>query len=511
MPISGSRLDLLMNLTGTSNGELGKALNFDTSYISRIRSGKRGIPRHQPFVEPAAGFFADKLSGDTMLRSVAAFLISPDTPWPADLETAAARIAGWLRFDIGDGYRVVEEFLRIFSTTVLPSCRPICETLPLPMPETTGFLGNEGKRQAMELLVNDMVSRTEDPGQLLFYSDEDLTWLTEDRAYFEQWKQKVICYLLHGGKICLIHTANRELSEVFTEMEFFMPFYLCGNVEPYYCPVLLDGIFRRTMCIYSGRRAIAGQSIGEDTARSTSFLITHSDTLRAMEYDYRRFLSMCKPVMRIIGPGDACEIEALHSYFRQEYDIIHAGRTPMLGTLPEAALKSMEQRSTETIQVKQIRRCISVIMEKLGSGISVTEVLNLPSVTDIRSGLVPLAFSASLGFPNMSYTPAELRMQLIHVVELMEQFPNYHVILSARLPENVDILAAEEAALLARLGTDGKAFFFPMNRAVTALWKYLDLYTGRENRESVIRTMNEMIFELGNCGMGSCCKSPNRN
>lgn len=496
MPISGSRLDLLMNLTGTSNGELGKALNFDTSYISRIRAGKRGIPRHQPFVEPAASFFAEKLSEDMMLRSVAAVLISPDTPWPADLETAAARIAGWLRFDIGDGYKVVEDFLHIFSTVPLPVCQEITETLPLPMMETTGFLGNEGKRQAMELLLNDIVSQDDEPGQLLFYSDEDLTWLTEHHEYYEQWKQKVIYYLLHGGKLLLIHTASRELSEVFTEMEFFMPFYMCGNVEPYYCPVLLDGIFRRTLCILSGRRALAGQSIGEDTARSTSFLISHADTLRAMEYDYRRFLSMCKPVMRIVDPKDASAVGIMNELFPREYSIIHAGRTPMLGTLPESALKSMEQRNIDAAHIKKIRSCISIIAEKLESGVSVTEILNLPPTDDIKKGKVPLAFSVSLGLQSLTYTASEMRLQMIYLVQLMEQYPNFHVILASGIPENVDILTAEEAALLVRLGAGGKAFYFPMNRAVTALWKYMDVFTNRENRESTIRTINEIIFDL---------------
>ena len=500
MPISGSRLDLLMNLTGTSNGELGKALNFDTSYISRIRTGKRGIPRHQPFVEPASRFFAVKLSENTMLRSVAAFLISPETPWPADAETAAARIAGWLRFDIGDGYKVVEHFLKVFTSVPLPICQPLNETLPLPQPETTGFLGNEGKRQAMELFVNDMVSMEGDSSQVLFYSDEDLTWLTEDRNYHKSWSQKGINYLLNGGRICLIHTANRELSEVFTEMEFFMPFYMCGNVEPYYCPVLLDGIFRRTLCILSGRRAIAGQSIGEDTAQSASFLISHADTLRAMEYDYRRFLSMCRPIMRIVDPGDPSESGVMNELFQRDYSIIHVGRTPMLGMLPESVLKSMEQRGMEAVQMKLIRNCISIIVEKLESGVAVTELLNLPTIDDVRNGTVPLAFSSSLGLRNLSYAAHELRLQLIYIIQLMEQYPNFHVILAPILPENVDILAAEEAALLVRLETGGKAFYFPKNRAVTALWNYLDYHASRENREKTMRTMNELIFELGNYG-----------
>ena len=54
--VSG-KIDFLMRVTGTSNAQLARALSFDASYISRIRSGKRGLPPELPFIEPAAAFF----------------------------------------------------------------------------------------------------------------------------------------------------------------------------------------------------------------------------------------------------------------------------------------------------------------------------------------------------------------------------------------------------------------------------------------------------------------------
>ena len=38
------KLDYIMKLTNTKNSDLAKALDFDPSYVSRMRSGKRGIP-----------------------------------------------------------------------------------------------------------------------------------------------------------------------------------------------------------------------------------------------------------------------------------------------------------------------------------------------------------------------------------------------------------------------------------------------------------------------------------
>lgn len=64
------KIDFLMKITGTQNAALGKALSYDASYISRIRNGKRGLPLQQPFIEPAAEFFANAITQDYQIKAV---------------------------------------------------------------------------------------------------------------------------------------------------------------------------------------------------------------------------------------------------------------------------------------------------------------------------------------------------------------------------------------------------------------------------------------------------------
>ena len=70
------KLDFLMTLTATSNSTLGRALSYDASYISRVRAGKRGLPRRQPFVQPAAEYFARKIILPVQ-QNAAASLLTP--------------------------------------------------------------------------------------------------------------------------------------------------------------------------------------------------------------------------------------------------------------------------------------------------------------------------------------------------------------------------------------------------------------------------------------------------
>ena len=45
--IIADKLNFLMKVTGTKNNMLSRALNFDASHISRIRTGQRGLPSHR--------------------------------------------------------------------------------------------------------------------------------------------------------------------------------------------------------------------------------------------------------------------------------------------------------------------------------------------------------------------------------------------------------------------------------------------------------------------------------
>ena len=64
--IIADKLNFLMKVTGTKNNMLGRALSFDASHISRIRSGQRGLPSHREFIVPAAGYFARAVTTSAM-------------------------------------------------------------------------------------------------------------------------------------------------------------------------------------------------------------------------------------------------------------------------------------------------------------------------------------------------------------------------------------------------------------------------------------------------------------
>ena len=231
------KLDFLMKLADVQNSTLGKAVSFDASYISRIRKGGRNLPTHKTFIEPAAAFFARRLTEDYQ-KDVMARLAGCEGAWPESPEEAAAFIAAWLRSPP--------------EAKAMPRRAPKAE-LPRASDAKSPvrfFYGNEGKRQAVKEFLSDLFRLPSMP-VLLLASDEDMSWMYEKSSFAREWGGLLSEYLRRGGRIKIIHTIRRDIGEMMEAVKKWAPIYATGTVEPYHCTRLRDII-----CPFSSRPVI---------------------------------------------------------------------------------------------------------------------------------------------------------------------------------------------------------------------------------------------------------------
>jgi hypothetical protein len=304
------KLDYIMKLTNTKNSDLAKALNFDPSYVSRMRSGKRGLPNHHPFVEPAARFFARRVTEDYQKKSLSAAILD-GKEWPEDLDVARIVIGAWFNDDSPSYNDTITRFLeRMSKTDTLDPAAAYGEPTAADLmagfipgagepAEVDFFYGLEGKRDAVFRLLEELVNAG-GPSTLLMHTDENMDWLSESKYYSSRWSSLLAHFLNQGGKIIIIHTIYRNLSDMLSAIERWMPLYLTGKVEPWYCPHLRDGILRRTFFICPEKNlALVSNSIGQHTERVPSILVRHPAAVSAYEQEFRDFLDLCRPLASI--------------------------------------------------------------------------------------------------------------------------------------------------------------------------------------------------------------------
>ena len=465
------KLDFLMTLTGTSNSTLGRALSYDASYISRVRAGKRGLPRRQPFVKPAAEYFGREIVTPVQ-QNAAASLLTPGRPWPKDPDQAVDLILRWLEASPEDLNKPIGQFFQSLTggsadglTVPPPEVPPVAE-------DPAFFIGNEGKREAVLQFLGDLCA---DGGThtLHLVSDEAMDWFSEAPVFARQWTALLSRFLSQGGEISIIHTIDRPLGEMLGALQQWMPLYLTGQIRPYYCPRLRDGICRRSLFVAPGRSALAACSIEEQTQGMVNLYTKNPAVTAAYEEEFSNYLALCRPLMDIYG---GAQREALHdkllTTIRGDGPLFFAGPLP----LPLA------------YGVPAIHYLRDALLDRLSAGGELVELLHLPDPADLAG--VPLPLHDLLEASGQRYSPQILRDQMADALARMQTHPNYRVILSHSLPENVSLLArGREEVLVFPSAPPSTVFALAEPRMTSALWDYLQRAAGPADKRNAERTL----------------------
>ena len=325
------KLDYIMKLTNTKNSDLAKALGFDPSYVSRMRSGKRGLPNHHPFIEPASRFFARRVTEDYQKKSLSSTILQ-GREWPEDINAARIVIGAWFSDD-GPSYNdTVTRFLDRFSST--ETLDPVSQ-YPDPVQgedaadwassgkpaEVRLFFGKEGRRKGA---LDTLASLVADGGSatLMMHTDENMDWLNESKYYSSRWSSLIARFLKSGGKIIIIHTINRAFGEMLASIERWMPLYLTGSVEAWYCPHLRDGILRRSLFICPEKSiAMTSNTIGQQLNGILSVQIRDPEAVRALAQEFTDFLELCRPLIRVTPLRSLSEVPAEIRSYAHRFDL----------------------------------------------------------------------------------------------------------------------------------------------------------------------------------------------
>lgn len=305
VPVDAETLDLLMKITGTTNAALGQALSFDASYISRIRHGKRRFPQEEAVLAKMAHYF-QQADPEALAAAPAAGAESVASEGSALLRTLAAQ-----------GSKV--------STDVPESA--LLSGTPSPV---SFYYGNPGKRDAVRRLLKDLDQRRP-AGELLLYSDEDMSWLWEDASFISEWQELLTGLLRSGWRITIIHTVSRAANDMYEAIREWLPLYLSGRVTPYYYPLLRDDVFHHTLFIAKGFSALIGSSVSGQSGMPLNLYIKDAAASEVLAQEFAAYLAVCRPLLQTVSRQDPAG-------FRQALAVLSASSGPLRFTQNELAL-----------------------------------------------------------------------------------------------------------------------------------------------------------------------------
>lgn len=486
------KLDLLMNITNTTNSILARNISMDASFISRLRRGVRTPAKNVNYIQAMAIYLARKCSADYQKAVFWEAVRSSSSIRPEDFDSLTELMHKWLLEETTEESNSIEQFLEgvihfRFKKPSAEDATDMSRTFDRSDSAVQVLYGVEGKQNAVIAFLA-LVLKNNRPQTLLLYSDEDLGWLTDNREFTVQWAMLLEQVIRSGNRIKIIHTVNRSFDEMLSAIKEWVPIYMTGSIEPYYYPKTRDGIFRRTLFIAPDTAAVASSSIGSGTRNAANFLYTDKNTVNALTEEYNGFLALCRPLMRIFTPYHKEDYLSVLAEFEDEQaNTIIKADVPTNLTMPldvvESMLERMEIPGREHLLSYQRAR-----MEKFTKSLHKhhhTEIFPVPNLEKISTGKIMINFSDMLGEAYLFYTPAEFRRHLQNIVQLLKKYNNYNIHLTNdKTLEGCMLYVKEDVGVLVgKTSLPSVVFAINESHMTAAFWDYLTVMQKQGSRK----------------------------
>lgn len=297
----------LQSKLNVSTADISKAINFDASFLSRIKNRQRKPSNIENFIRLTVNYFICNLNCANK-DDIFASLFECTIEDLKNEEFAKKELSKWLtcehqksQINIGtflsklDSFNLNDYIGTDFNKIKVP-------TTPIIIKNSKIFYGIEGRKKAEgEFLKTTLLSRSKEP--ILFYSDLPIAKAGEDENFKNKWILAMTMLLKKGLHLNMIHNIDRPLNEMLLGLESWIPIYMTGSISPYYFEETPSNFFHGSHCT-SGSIALSSECIEFDENQSRFYLTTKKDELIYEKRKSAYLLSKAKPLMQIFKEDD---------------------------------------------------------------------------------------------------------------------------------------------------------------------------------------------------------------
>jgi len=501
----GEKLNVLMNMLSISNIRLARAINVDSSLISRFRKGLRTPIKNSKLTMDLCQYLYKKVLAEGLEDELSELINFPKKSKNDDNILMIAFI-DWISYRTEEeNTGAVDSLLeKMDSYTISKSLN----LLPLNMildsdifsENNSVYFGIDGFHKAIIRFLGS-VATLEKACNLKLYSDQNLDWLVTAPAFMKQWAALMHTVLLKKNQIQIIHNIDRNLTEMLAAIDNWMPLYMTGMIEAFYCERDGELKFAHTLFVAPQFASIHANLIVGTENKGKYQYINSSEDIIYYEEQFDALLKISKPLVKVFTYKN---IEEYH--FRIGEMAKHGGTSKKLlislsiATMPSTLLERILTRNE--IPPKKIEKILRLhdtrirqLKKELQSG-SVIEYVALPDDEALLSGDVKLNLSDLFLDQTIAYTSFEYSEHISSLVSWLKENDNYTFVpLPASPFEHIQImLKSDTGVMVLKSVVPSTAFWFGHPKMCRAFDEYLDVID--ENGWRSINNRNNLFSIL---------------
>ena len=307
---------------------LAKALNFDASYLSRIRNGERIPSNKEAFVSSLAAFVLKKYEIQSYKDSY--YLLFNEKE-----KITLSKIREWIitnkKEEVGD----VDNFLSTLDEFNLNDYIKEIKFDELKVPNIpfykarckTYYGVEEMKKGELEFFKATVLSKSKE--DIFMCSDMPMEDMAEDKEFGKKWMFAIAMCLKKGLHLNIIHNLDRPFNEMMLGLESWIPIYMTGQVSPYYLKEVKNSVYHHFNYV-SGVVALTGECIKGYHDKGKYYLTNNS---RELEYYREKSNLLLKKANSLMDIYSSEDLDKFERFLENESKTVGT-RKRILATLP---------------------------------------------------------------------------------------------------------------------------------------------------------------------------------
>ena len=296
-----NNLNEIINTLNINASELAKYLNFDASYLSRIRKGERIPSNKEDFINSTATFISKKYNNEEYQTSLT-ILFGKEKINVEDIEKWIYSNNQKIKNEITEFLKKMDSFNLNDYIKAIKFDELKVPNIPFYKEKTKSYYGlEEMKKGELNFFKSTVLSKSKE--DIFMCSDMPMEDMAKDIDFGKKWMFAIAMSLKKGLHLNIIHNLDRPFNEMMLGLESWIPIYMTGQVSPYYFSEIKNTVYNH-LNYTSGSTALIGESIKSFHNKGKYYLTTNKKEVDYYKEKTKLLLEKAKPLMEIYKEND---------------------------------------------------------------------------------------------------------------------------------------------------------------------------------------------------------------
>ena len=444
----------LITTLNVNMAELSRSSTYDSSLLSKIRTGNRNPAKPKDFIETVCNFIVKKYKTEDDKKAVA-LLIGSTLEELKDSSNYYNKLLNWFSTNSIPSHNYINDFLSNLDNFNLSEYIKAIHFDEIKVPvvpfyrafSKTYYGIEEMKKGELDFFKATVLSKNND--SIFMCSDMPMEDMAQDIEFGKKWMYAIAIMLKKGLHLNIIHNLDRPFNEMMLGLESWLPIYMTGQISPYFFKRLQDNIYCHFNYV-SGTVALFGECINGYHDKGKYTLTTNKTDISYYKTKAECLLRKATPLMEIYKEDS----KNAYNAFLASSVRIKANRRRILSSLPihtisdDLLLRILKHNNISDEEIERIKKAVdmqkNILKETIENNIVKDEFSNL-SLEEFETSPLSLFLADNFYEKKIYYTYEEYQEHLNLTKKYEKNNNNYKLSINNTTTfKNIQILIFEK-------------------------------------------------------------------